>query len=754
MTETKEQVQDNLILGLLNWYPWQQGKTIHFQGCFPEVLRQDILSRGVVETGDGKYDYIVAWHLIEEEKNPIEVLTRCRNDLKEGGHLFLACDNRMALRFFAGDSDPYTNRVFDGIEDYRNLTEKDREIIDGRCYARCDIEEYLDKAGFYDRRGYSVLPGLEMPQQIYAWDYLPEEDLAIRYTPVYRNPKTVFMDLPKLYEGIVKNGMFHQTANAYLIDCSKDGQFYEFDHVTTSMDRGKENATATILQKDGIVVKRALYPEGNARIQELLRNTEDLNSKGIRMVACKQACLGQCANHRMIGVQMERVSAPTVLQYLRELIFQDKDLFIRKTCEFLNLILQSSQENEGESSELAPIYQDVYIDMVPLNSFYRDGEYVFFDQEFKEQNYPIKVVLVRTLDILYMGDKKMEELVPMEYFLSRYDIESKISVYRTMGDTYIKKLRNMDFLADYNRNHLAQSSEINVNKQRINYTETEYRNIFVDLLKDIENKKIYVFGSGVWARKFIAEYGDKIRIEALIDNNPNLWGRTIDDVDVKSPEVLYTENLECCKVIVCIKNYGPVLMQLNRLGVKYYGVYDPHIERDDMGVATSETIRGGNLIGGKEEEPTSNKKYHIGYVAGVFDLFHIGHLNLLRRAKEQCDILIVGVVSDEQAGVGKARSLYVNEEERRTIVEACKYVDEAFILPAVSSGTRDVYRKYRFDVQFSGSDYQNDPNWLADRAWLREHGADLIFFPYTESTSSTKLKDVIENVTQKKDESE
>ena len=77
------------------------------------------------------------------------------------------------------------------------------------------------------------------------------------------------------------------------------------------------------------------------------------------------------------------------------------------------------------------------------------------------------------------------------------------------------------------------------------------------------------------------------------------------------------------------------------------------------------------------------------------------------------------------------------------MVRSCKYVDEAVEIPFEFSGTRDAYRMYHFDVQFSGNDYENDGNWLAEREFLRKQGADMVFFPYTEQTSSTKIKALI-----------
>ncbi len=124
-------------------------------------------------------------------------------------------------------------------------------------------------------------------------------------------------------------------------------------------------------------------------------------------------------------------------------------------------------------------------------------------------------------------------------------------------------------------------------------------------------------------------------------------------------------------------------------------------------------------------------------------LFHIGHLNILRRAKEQCDYLLVGVVSDEQVIKSKKTRPYIPFAERLEIVQACRYVDEAVMISADRPNTEDAWYMHHFDVQFSGSDYADDPVWLARKVFLQQHGADMVFFPYTETTSSTAIKDQI-----------
>ena len=168
------------------------------------------------------------------------------------------------------------------------------------------------------------------------------------------------------------------------------------------------------------------------------------------------------------------------------------------------------------------------------------------------------------------------------------------------------------------------------------------------------------------------------------------------------------------------------------MGVKDISIYSPYIDYS-LPVEFNQ-----------HEKKEDGKKYNIGYVAGVFDLFHIGHLNLLKRAKQQCNYLIVGVVSDEQVMKDKMTTPYIPFEERLEIVKACKYVDKAVKIPINYPTTEDAFRKYQFDVQFSGSDYENDPIWLAKKTFLRQHGSDLVFFPYTESTSSSKIKKQVE----------
>ncbi len=131
----------------------------------------------------------------------------------------------------------------------------------------------------------------------------------------------------------------------------------------------------------------------------------------------------------------------------------------------------------------------------------------------------------------------------------------------------------------------------------------------------------------------------------------------------------------------------------------------------------------------------------IGYTTGVYDLFHIGHLNLLRRAKEQCDYLIVGVSTDELVKEYKNKTPIIPYEERAEIIKAIRYVDE--VVPQTDRNKFGAWEKYHFHRMFVGDDWKNSTVFSEAEARLREVGVEVVYFPYTQGTSSTLLKETI-----------
>ena len=132
-------------------------------------------------------------------------------------------------------------------------------------------------------------------------------------------------------------------------------------------------------------------------------------------------------------------------------------------------------------------------------------------------------------------------------------------------------------------------------------------------------------------------------------------------------------------------------------------------------------------------------KYKTGLVMGVFDLFHIGHLNLIRKAKEQCDYLRVAVLSDELVKEYKDSYPVIPEDERMEILKALRYVDEVVCIRDVPSRLTEWNRR-PFDCFFSGDDYRDNEYWKWEKSELQKLGSDIVFFPYTKSRSSSMIK--------------
>lgn len=132
------------------------------------------------------------------------------------------------------------------------------------------------------------------------------------------------------------------------------------------------------------------------------------------------------------------------------------------------------------------------------------------------------------------------------------------------------------------------------------------------------------------------------------------------------------------------------------------------------------------------------KKPKIGYTQGVFDMFHVGHLNLLNNARAQCDHLIVGVNSDALVESYKNKVPVVRQEYRRLIVENIKAVGEAHIVDTLEKVK--ILEQIPFDVIFVGDDWKGNPRWSETCRRLNARGVEVVFLPYTQNISSTLLR--------------
>lgn len=129
----------------------------------------------------------------------------------------------------------------------------------------------------------------------------------------------------------------------------------------------------------------------------------------------------------------------------------------------------------------------------------------------------------------------------------------------------------------------------------------------------------------------------------------------------------------------------------------------------------------------------------IGYTTGVYDMFHIGHLNILRRAKEQCDYLIVGVSTDELVLHDKNKTPIIPFENRCKIIESVRYVDK--VVPQMDKNKFGAWEKLHFDKMFVGSDWQGTPQWNGYEKQFAEVGVKIVYLSHTDGISSSLLRE-------------
>lgn len=134
----------------------------------------------------------------------------------------------------------------------------------------------------------------------------------------------------------------------------------------------------------------------------------------------------------------------------------------------------------------------------------------------------------------------------------------------------------------------------------------------------------------------------------------------------------------------------------------------------------------------------------IGYTTGVFDLFHIGHLRLLKRAKMHCDYLIVGVSSDELVYSYKKKYPVIPFAHRMEIVGAISYVDEVIVQS--NRDKKNQFDEICYDVLFVGDDWKNDPLWVDLEEYLEQRDAKVTYFPYTKTVSTTKYTKMLQDL--------
>lgn len=250
------------------------------------------------------------------------------------------------------------------------------------------------------------------------------------------------------------------------------------------------------------------------------------------------------------------------------------------------------------------------------------------------------------------------------------------------------------------------------NRRDLLVKEEEKKKDYFNVTSNLDERRIVLFGSGRMAENFFAKYGGSYLPVFLTDNNADKWGKKKFGIEIKNPIEISRLMEGTYRVVVTVKNYEPIVNQLEKMGVgaDSYRIYNKQVDE---------------LIDVKLKDAILDGKYNVGYTVGVFERFDMEHLLLLKRCKTRSHYLVVGVYTDELLTERKAGRKGVSQEERLEMVRQCKYVDRAILIDSHNIDEIELWREMKFGCLFMDEGCKKKSDWIWLRRKLRTLGCEV-----------------------------
>lgn len=454
-----------------------------------------------------KYDYIVMIGAFEKiccqggKEKCEEVLDKFYGWLNPGGKLLFTANNRAGVKNLCGYMVEADMDTFEGVnsESYFYIDE---------------LRKLVEKTKVQKYKIFYPLPDYKLTQAVYTDEFPPRGNIGDRVIPYYPYNRKRYIDDVKLSEKLIENDMFSFFSDTFLLECSANEQVSDIIFATVSTDRGEEHGFATVI-KQNEVIKKTLSPHGIAALLDAYHNCQNLKERGISIVPQKWQ------NKEIVMPRVREQSAMNQLMLWAEEKRIDEIYELFEKIWFS--ILQSSESIDASENELlsrqlefdwGPILQAAYIDMVPMNCFYINGQLFYFDQEFKKERYPAKYVMFRAIRYAYLSVEKLESLIPLDVMKERFEISTEMwKFFMQLEDEFIEENRR------HKENCFFYKMVENKDRLLIVNEKTEKGNIYE------ETKTIYTIGSGFGGLEGDEEHkwywATENRAEILLDNEGN-----------------------------------------------------------------------------------------------------------------------------------------------------------------------------------------------------------------------------------------
>lgn len=403
---------------------------------------------------DEKFDYVVFIGVLEyadcflTSGDPyVDFLKSVKRHLTTDGTLLFAIENRFGLKYWMGASEDHLGTPFSGINGYQG----DKNTP--RTFSNEELNGYLKKAGFEYSRFYSVLPDYKFPELIFSKEYKPDYMNLKKVSFTYAKNSLLTGNEKDLYKDIISNDVFPFFANSVLVEAKeKPLDEYHVLHVSAKGEAKKEYRVSTIIDSDGLVKKMPMHKDAVAHIENIVRNTEELGKRGVRVLPVQREnnCLvSKCYD----GTSSQQVFCTALQDNNREcihdLLTQLKDAYEKsseKTADINDKYrdLLDADVNYGEC------LTNAYVDMTFYNAFSDDEGLLFYDQEWCFHKLPIHFCMYYAMkSAYYKADVKTE--ICFDELLEYVGIDQKeVPAYEKMeGQVWSEiLLRQTDFYGE------------------------------------------------------------------------------------------------------------------------------------------------------------------------------------------------------------------------------------------------------------------------------------------------------------------
>lgn len=576
----------------------------------------------------------------------------------------------------------------------REIVTHSVRIASGGCYLvsipvlwKDDICSALEDCGFFHQRVYYPFPNGHFPQLIYSDEHRPDETVEEKGSAPGR-------------ETDIRDIFIEACTQPF---CNEDKVYF----AAISSERISERAFVTYESSDGFFYKKAIYPEGMPNLDKLVEDSVRLEGKNVQVLVPEK-----CGKNL---IRTPKQTYITLKQYISEIVKSGDRI---KLIDVLDRLYD-------EISKARPIDDDVvYTEMIPINAFVRtDGNIIFFDQEYTRNDVGFDSPMFRSIRDVYFYNTDAGILVSQEELIERYGLKERWNEYLFKEDIFWNRVKRKGYYL-MKENLDRETQPMNAGGVAI-----------FDPLEGLFNKKIILFGTGKYADGFFEQYIENSNrdVAFFVDNSSEKIGKEKNGTEIKSPEEITNLEHGSYRVVIVVKDYEEIYSQLQRMGVYRTDIriYSPafHWEYDPYKIINAKT----------------DGKYNIGFTTGVFDLFHIGHLNILKNAKSRCHYLIAGVLSDELAAQDKGRIPIIPYEERAEIIRSCGFVNQVVKIDFHNTDKMVCFKELHFGCLFAGGDHADDDYWLTLRDRLLSVGSNLEFFPYTKMTNSSVLRESLKD---------